>query len=82
MSRCLPSVAAPSLPQGTVRKHGHSTAGEQWDATQHEDCWYEGMPHNGGFWGAIKHSPQLLGVAELPRDVLSPIDEGGMDDLL
>ena len=32
---------------GTVRKHGNSTAGEYWDQVEHMDTYYNPIPHFG-----------------------------------
>lgn len=56
---------------GWVQKYGNSTSGETWDVSEQMDSYYNPVPHF-GFAHAIKHSPQLLGVPELPRD-----DSGG-----
>lgn len=66
---------------GTVRRHGHSTTGEQWDESIHMDTYYNPVPHF-GYKLALDHSPQLKSVPLRPKEVDEDDPFGpGIDDL-
>ena len=52
--------------EGWVRKHGHSTAGDAWDATEQSGTYYNPVPHF-TYAMALAHSPTLTGLGTLPR---------------
>ena len=51
---------------GWVRKHGHSTGGEAWDASERMDTYYNPIPHF-TYAMAVDHSPTLRDLPVLPR---------------
>ena len=51
---------------GWVQKYGNSTNGDNWDVSEQMDTYYNPIPVGGYDW-ALSHSPQLRGVAALPR---------------
>ncbi|DBA86837.1 hypothetical protein WJX79_009019 [Trebouxia sp. C0005] len=51
---------------GWVQKYGNSTNGDNWDVSEEMDTYYNPIPVGGYDW-ALSHSPQLKGVAALPR---------------
>jgi len=52
---------------GWVRKHGHSTGGEAWDASEQMDTYYNPIPHF-TYRMAVDHSPTLRDLPVLPRE--------------
>jgi hypothetical protein len=62
-----------------VQKYGHSTAGEQWDATDQSGTYYNPAPHF-TFQMALDHSPDLLRIPVRPREA-TPAEflAGGLD---
>lgn len=67
---------------GTVRRHGHSTTGEHWDAIDHMDTYYNPIPHF-GYDLALAHSPQLKGVPVLPwQDEDDDLERTGFNSFL
>lgn len=52
---------------GWVRKHGHSTGGEAWDASEQMDTYYNPIPHF-TYAMAVDHSPTLRDLPTLPRE--------------
>jgi hypothetical protein len=55
---------------GSVQKFGHSTDGHHYDVVEHQDTYYESRPHF-TYHEAVKHSPNLMTLPVLSRDVLS-----------
>ncbi len=51
---------------GWVRRHGHSTTGEHWDASERMDTYYNPIPHF-DFRLAMGHSPKLRSLPVLPK---------------
>ena len=51
---------------GWEQKYGNSTTGDNWDVSEQMDTYYNPIPVGGYDW-ALSHSPQLRGVAALPR---------------
>lgn len=62
---------------GSVRKHGHSTAGEAWDAVEQMDTYYNPIPHF-GYELALAHSPQLRSVPTLPWEDEDDLGDSGL----
>ena len=50
-----------------MRKHGHSTGGEAWDASEQMDTYYNPIPHF-TYAMAVDHSPTLRDLPVLPRE--------------
>lgn len=68
--------------EGSVRLHGHSTTGENWDVMEHMDTYYNPIPHF-GYELALSHSPQLRGVPVLPwQDEGDDLELTGFDSFL
>lgn len=70
---------------GTVRRHGNSTGGENWDQIEHMDTYYNPVPHF-GFDLALSHSNELHKVPVQPKLAAGGGDStdglgSGLDDL-